>query len=117
VLPPRANLPIGLEALAKTSAWREMSFWTSTSLFTPLLEAFLLAATLPTYSDALQVLWDAKRVNRRSWSVLLLLPLNLVALLLSKQLATQLLGLAGLLLAGYQLTVLRALNRASQQRL
>mmetsp|Transcript_45750 Transcript_45750/g.90207 ORF Transcript_45750/g.90207 Transcript_45750/m.90207 type:complete len:326 (+) Transcript_45750:449-1426(+) len=111
---------LGLDAVAaaKARAWRELSFWTAESLFTPALETTLLLALWPTLSLALEFLWlNQRTANATTNTVLLLAPLNLISLVLSRQLGTQLLGVAGLCLAMWQMTALSDLARRSQERI
>jgi hypothetical protein len=102
--------------VTRARALRELSFWTASSLNTPTLELVLLMATIPVHLTLVHYLWNKRQIFSSS-SILLFLPLNLIALVVSKQLGTQLLGLLGLGLGLWQITDSRGLSRALQRRL
>jgi hypothetical protein len=99
----------------QAKAWQALSFWTTTELSTPISELVLLLGVFPTHSGLLSFVWS--RRAKKSSTVMLFLPLNLVAALLSRQLGTRLLGWLGLAGGAFQIMALRAMARKSQRRI
>jgi hypothetical protein len=112
---PAAILGIDLAAVAQAKAWRALSFWTAPELSTPVSELVLLLAVLPTHSAVLSFVWS--RRPKKVSSLMLLLPLNILAAIFSQQFGTQMLGWLGLAGGVAQIFAMRSMVRISQQRL
>ena len=103
------------QSYCQAKAWKALSFWTATDISVPVSELVLLMCVIPTHVGLFSFSWS--RRARRVSTVMMILPLNIIAAFLSQQIGTRLLGWSGIAGSILQIMTMRAMAKRSQRRI